>query len=223
MTASTCNPRGTIYRYYLCGEVNRKGTKACTVRSVPAPELERFVVDRLRDLGSDPKLLQDTIEAVIADRVQNKPTLETEQRSLQAAYEASRSEAKRLVVALAQQSEGDSRSITERLAELDLRANQIETRLAEIQKAMLAMASRPIDRTDIANALSLFNPVWDGLKPREQARVLHLLIDHIDYDGEAGEIAITFHPTGISSLAHEVKASTKPPAENVAETQRKAS
>ena len=81
------------------------------------------------------------------------------------AYDASRSEAKRLVVALGQQSEGDSRFITERLAELDLRANQIETRLAEIQKAMLAMASRPIDRTDIANALSLFNPVWDGLKP----------------------------------------------------------
>ena len=65
--------------------------------------------------------------------------------------------------------------------------------------------------------------MWDGLKPREQARVLHLLIDHIDYDGEAGEIAITFHPTGISSLAHEVKASTKPPAENIAEAQRKAS
>ena len=47
------------------------------------------------------------------------------------------------------------------------------------------------------------------IKPREQARVLHLLIDHIhiDYDGEAGEVTITFHPAGLSSLAHEVKAS----------------
>jgi hypothetical protein len=51
--------------------------------------------------------------------------------------------------------------------------------------------AHPIDRTDIANALSLFNPVWNGLKPREQAPVLHLLIDHIDYDGEAGEIVIS--------------------------------
>ena len=29
-----------------------------------------------------------------------------------------------------------------------------------------------------------------------------------------GEIAIAFHLTGISSLAHEVKASVKPPAED---------
>ena len=203
--------------------MNRRGTKACTVRSVPAAELERFVVERLRDLGSDPKLLEDTIAAVIADRAQNKPALQIEQRDLQATYEAGRSEARRLVAALAQQTDGDSRSITERLAELDLRASQIETRQAEIQKAVLAMTSQPINHGDVANALSLFSPVWDGLKPREQARVLHLLIDHIEYDGEAHEVAISFHPAGIASLAREVKAAAKPPADEGAKARKRAS
>jgi site-specific DNA recombinase len=224
MSSTTARPRGTVYRYYLCGEVNRRGLSSCSVRRVSAAELERFVVARLRDMGADPKLLQDTIEAVVADRQRDKPQLEKELRSLRASYEAGRGEARKLVAALAEQTEGgDNRSITDRLAELDLRAAQIEVRIAEIQRTLVAMTSRPVDRTDVAHALSLFNPVWDGLKPREQARVLHLLIDHIDYDGDSSEVAITFHAAGIESLAREVAAAAKPPPDGAASAAGRAS
>jgi len=80
-----------------------------------------------------------------------------------------------------------------------------------------------VERKDVGHALSLFNPVWDGLRPREQARILHLLIDHIDYDGEAHEVAITLHPAGIESLSHEVQAAAKPPAGEPAGGARRAS
>jgi len=80
--------------------------------------------------------------------------LEKELRSLRASYEAGRGEARKLVAALAEQTEGgDNRSITDRLAELDLRAAQIEVRIAEIQRTLVAMTSRPVDRTDVAHAL----------------------------------------------------------------------
>jgi len=52
--------------------------------------------------------------------------------------------------------------------------------------------------------LPLFEPVWDTLAPRERARILHLLIEHVDYDGENGNVSITFHPTGIKTLADEL-------------------
>jgi hypothetical protein len=37
----------------------------------------------------------------------------------------------------------------------------------------------------------------------ERARILRLLIDHIAFDGVAGEMAIEFRPVGIKLLAAE--------------------
>jgi site-specific DNA recombinase len=45
--------------------------------------------------------------------------------------------------------------------------------------------------------------VWDALVPREQANLLQLLIERVDYDGVAKEVAITFRPAGTASLAAE--------------------
>lgn len=55
--------------------------------------------------------------------------------------------------------------------------------------------------------MTLFDPVWDALVPKERARVLHLLIEQIDSDGASGKVSITFHPAGVHLLAQDVKAS----------------
>ena len=39
---------------------------------------------------------------------------------------------------------------------------------------------------------------------REEARVLQLLVERVDYDGRTDDIAITFHPTGIKTLAEQI-------------------
>lgn len=55
----------------------------------------------------------------------------------------------------------------------------------------------------MAAALSLFSPVWDQLTPREQCRVMSLVVERVGYDGEAGSVALTFRPNGIHALAQE--------------------
>jgi hypothetical protein len=54
----------------------------------------------------------------------------------------------------------------------------------------------------------MFDPVWDALVPGKQASLLQLLIERVDYDGQAREVAITFRPTGIASLAGEQRSAT---------------
>jgi site-specific DNA recombinase len=46
--------------------------------------------------------------------------------------------------------------------------------------------------------------VWDSLAPREQARLVQLLIEKVEYDGVNGRVAITFYPAGIRTLADEL-------------------
>ena len=60
------------------------------------------------------------------------------------------------------------------------------------------------DKThEAAKALAAFDPVWETLTLREQARVLNLLIQRVDYNGDKGTVSVTFHPSGIETLSRE--------------------
>ena len=165
-----------------------------------ADQLEQFVVERIKGIGRDPALLADTIAVLTADREAQRPTLEKEQRMLQVELQAGQRESKGLVAALGGQS-GGGRAITERLAEVDERAGQIDRRLTEIHEALLAIEGATVSPDEVARALEMFDPVWEALVPKEQANLLALLVERIDYDGQGGAVAITFRPTGIANLA----------------------
>jgi hypothetical protein len=72
-----------------------------------------------------------------------------------------------------------------------------------VREAVLKLQRESIDRREVSAALSVFDPVWEQLAPKEQARVIGLLVERVAYDGKAGTVAITFHPTGIKALAQE--------------------
>lgn len=53
----------------------------------------------------------------------------------------------------------------------------------------------------VARALAEFDGVWTALTPREQTRLVELLVETVEYDGGVGTVAITFHPAGIRALS----------------------
>jgi site-specific DNA recombinase len=77
-------------------------------------------------------------------------------------------------------------------------------RASEIDAELAALDGELVDEAEVATALADFNAVWDCLAPREQARVIELLVERVEYDGQAGKIAITFRPSGIKALAGEL-------------------
>jgi len=207
MTSSFARSHGKTYRYYKCTATNRRGADACKVRSLPADEFERYIVDRIREMSRNPKLVRSTAERVREDREKAIPALSKEKADLGDELERCRKEAKRLLATLANEEGGDGRFVTERLAELDARAGQIERRLTDITEQIVNIKRATIKPDDIDAVMTLFDPVWDALVPKERARVLHLLVEQIDYDGASGRVSITFHPAGVSLLAQDVKAS----------------
>ncbi len=206
MTSSYGMAHGKTYRYYKCASVNRQGTAACPVRSLPAEEFERYIVERVRAMSKNPQLVRKTAERVQLERQKDVPALDAEKERLEEELARSRKEAKRLVAALAEQKNGDGKFITERLGELDARAGQIERRLTEIAEQVVNIERSTIQPDDIDAVLTLFDPVWDALIPRERARVLQLLVEQVEYDGQNGRVSITFHPAGVALLAQDAKA-----------------
>ena len=60
------------------------------------------------------------------------------------------------------------------------------------------------DQQAVAESLALFDPVWEALTPHERCQALQLLVEKVDYDGNAGQIAITFQQGGIQALADQL-------------------
>lgn len=76
-------------------------------------------------------------------------------------------------------------------------------RRPEIEEARGGQAAGDCEDADVAAALAEFDVVCEALAPREQARVLELLIARVDHDGECGSAANTFHLATIAGIDHE--------------------
>ena len=62
-----------------------------------------------------------------------------------------------------------------------------------------------VDEGDLRDALAGFTPIWDQLFPREQERILRLLIERVTYDPDGGDLDIDLRPCGIETLADEAR------------------
>ena len=57
-----------------------------------------------------------------------------------------------------------------------------------------------IEPAAIETALREFSAVWDELTPGEQAKILHLLLEKVDFDVRDGTVSVSFRSCGLKQL-----------------------
>jgi site-specific DNA recombinase len=199
------------YRYYVCSGAQKRGWDTCPSKSVPASEIEQFVVEQIKCIGRDPALLHETLAQARAQDEACLSALETEQRTLAKDLARGHAEVRKLSGQI--RPGEDNNPIIARLADLQERIGLVEDRGRKVREQIQAIHHQLVDEGQAAQALAVFDPVWEALTPREQARVIGLLVARIDYDGSEGKVRIGFHPTGIKTLADELAGQGK---ENIA-------
>ena len=183
------------YRYYTCTNATKRGRAACPTKSLPAAEIERAVADQISCIGRDPELLQDTL-AEARNRTDASIKRHTrERRDIKRALARHHAE-----IRCAAAGDGDTAA---RITELTDRVRDAEARMAELDTKLAELNDELVGESDVVAAFSDFDNVWSALILREQSRLLHLLIDRIDYDVADGCIEVTFHATGIKSLGED--------------------
>jgi site-specific DNA recombinase len=201
MTPSHSTKNGTTrYRYYICTNAQKRGWKACPSPSIPAAEIERFVIDQICCIGQDPGLLRLTIAQAQAQVRSQLEELNAERSSLARDLARWNADVRRCAE---QTTRGSESPAVARLADLHDRIGTGERRLAEIQDEVVALERDLIDEAEVTRALAAFDPVWEALTSHEQAHLIGLLVERVDYDGRQGIISITFHAAGIQTLADE--------------------
>jgi site-specific DNA recombinase len=201
--AHTTRKGSKRYRYYVCTNAQKRGWDCCPSKSIPAGEIERFVVEQIRCIGKDPALAAETFKAARAQTDVRAAELEFERRGLDRERVRWDAEVHQVLQHAAAVGQGGSPDLS-RLADLQERIRLGEQRTAEIKQEILALGGAAIDETEVALALSVFDPVWESLTPHEQGRIVQLLVEQVDYDGARDKVAITFHPSGVKALADEL-------------------
>ena len=173
----TFTTRGTVrHRYYTCNRAHNEGKDACPGCRVPAGKFEGFVAQQIRAMGCDDALLTQTATAAAKTAVRRRRDLELERRRL----------AHRLG------GDGDDAAVA-------------KGELAAIDAELAAIGNGTVDTDRLALAISSFEPVWAELFPREQERILRLLIERITYHPDTGDADIDLRPCGIETLAREAR------------------
>jgi site-specific DNA recombinase len=185
------------YRYYVCGTAMQEGWANCPSPSVPAGEIERFVVEQIQTIGTDEDLLNQTIGQIESRSEQLRDDLKAERKSLQRQL---RNDHEKLR-AIAANVTNNGRVAG--LPELQKRIDAAEDRLKAIAGELQSLEAQAIETADVRRLLAGFEELWQTIQPREQVRLIALLVDRVDFDGVAGNVGITFHDTGMQSLTAE--------------------
>jgi site-specific DNA recombinase len=202
MTPTYTTRNGTKrYRYYVCSQAQKRGWQTCPSKSIPAGEIEQFVVEQIQSLGRDQALLQEVFAQVRKQDETRTAELEAEQQGLEQDLARWHGEIRTLSGQL--QPGDDNSSLIARLADLQERIGRVEGRVQKVREQIHAIHYQLFDEDEAALALSVFEPVWESLTPREQARVVQLLVQQVEYDGAQSKVSIAFRPTGLKTLADE--------------------
>ncbi|MEO2035921.1 MAG: recombinase family protein [Planctomycetaceae bacterium] len=189
------------YRYYVCINAQKRGWHNCPSKSIPAAEIERFVVDQIRAVARDPYIVTATLAEASKQTNESLVALEAERRSTDRDLARANTEMRSLALE-AIGCEDDSPA-TKRLADAQERVRLGEIRLTEIREETIRLRAEAVSEDEVVTALGDFDPMWESLSPREQARLLQLLIERVEYDGDGGTVSVTFRPSGIKALAEE--------------------
>ncbi len=195
---------GRLYRYYRCLSSMRNGATSCPSRSISADRVESFVVDRIRCIGRDPALREETFRQAMVQVAAQRRGLKAERKRLERDLAAASADVERLVGAVSRVTGPAADAIATELTRAQERLGALEARIREVRAHEAALAAQEINEADLARALEAFDPIWEVLLTPEKERLLRLIVERVTYDGATKQLQITFHPTGIATLAADL-------------------
>lgn len=188
--------KGRKFFYYKCLSVTKMDKTACVVRSVPAGEIERFVLERLDQLSREHGLVDRIVERARSKTGNELPGKREEYRLAQAemgriqveeanyagilAKEGVQSKAYGFVIQQIEKSADKKKEVQEKLQRAEMEIQRLE--------------SQQIDAEVIRRNFTNFQNVFGKLNPGEQNELLRLLIKEIIYDGVESKMKITYRP-----------------------------
>ncbi|TWU38665.1 DNA-invertase hin [Novipirellula aureliae] len=179
------------YRYYVCSKADKQGYEACDSPSIPAGQIEDFVVRELRTIAADDELIRD-----IYDRAheQSREKVTDQHNEMNLLQERIRNDYKEL------NHFATNKASVDHIAAVQERITDNEQRYNSLKLLVDQHRDETISYVEIRDALHQFDEMWDAMSRKERCRLIELIIQTVNFDAAAGTIDILFQTTGIKTL-----------------------
>jgi site-specific DNA recombinase len=153
------------YHYYVCMTAQKQGWDACPGGSLPAGDLERFVIDQVRARAQKAA----TLDAIVDRAIE-------------------------LLAETAAQRRGKREELSRELVDTDSAETvvRIDAQIAELDRRIATDEARLIDRDELVGAVEAFDPVWGAMLHAEREMLIRELISGVTYDAVRQSITVTF-------------------------------
>ncbi len=180
-------------------KATKRGHKTCPRPSLPAEEVERFVVAQLQSLTIDETLLNETSHRVSRTINDKGDTLRKELSLLN----ESLVNLERAIEAISIPTGDDAREVKrlDSLASLTEQQTRDLRRRSELQDQLAKIQAGAPDRFTIMNAIKNLQGLWEHLTMGERSRLMTQLVTSIDHDPSDSTLSITLSPIGLKSFA----------------------
>jgi site-specific DNA recombinase len=194
MTHTFTQRKEKLYRYYTCGSANSAGHQECPQPTLPAAEIEEAVIEQIRSIGLDRSLQAEVLRQTEAGIAEEREILTAEREQFCRDRVFQESELRRFAM------EPSSPAVATMIADLHEKIAKTKVRLAELDEQLEDLESEHIAETDVTRAFGDFDQLWRTLSSRQQAKLISLIVERVEYDAGRGTMAICFHDTAIGTL-----------------------
>jgi site-specific DNA recombinase len=186
------------YGYYICSNAQKRGWDHCPSQSVPADQMERTVLEQISKVGKDPERLQKILTEASKQRHVRLTALESERRRLERELQI-------LTENLLQKTgaSDDGKQSVSGFETIQENIGHVERRLAETQELRQALQQTELQLEPAAQAFMALEQGFDELPVIEQARLIRLMVQRVDYDGAQSKLALTLDPAGLVEVLKE--------------------
>ncbi len=180
--------------HYVCAKAQRTGAN-CQTRSVSEPVIKAVVIRQIRRIGSEPRIVARALATADDQRRSSVADLTLERQAAHGDLAGLGTELRKT-----RNASSSDQPMTNGIADLQDRIDTTERRLREILQELESLDGHVVDENDLRTVLARFEPVWESLNSREQARIICSLIDRIAYNGRTNKVTVSFRSTGIREM-----------------------
>ncbi len=181
-----------LYRYYVCGHANKAGWAKCPSKSLPADQVESFIVNQIKGLMQDPALVDRIVARCNARTHTRIHELESEQATLKRDFDRGQLE----LQATAKEAATNVHAAA-RLADLHDKTAKVGSRLKEVEQELGQVRALVVSTESVDASMRDFESVWKKLVPKEQGALLQALIKRIEYDPHKQPMSVVFNESGL--------------------------
>ncbi|MHC4124614.1 MAG: recombinase family protein [Planctomycetota bacterium] len=186
--------RKELHYYYQCTRNSHGGNGACSMKYVPAPEIEKAVLKKLKGMSVDKKLIGKIVKEA------NKSTESTlksllKDRRIQENKLLPIKDAVKNIVAVISKGKGMDKikSLSEELKELELQKDQIEKDINVIDFEINQVRQQVLNAKIMHESLTNFSQIYESATPLELKELLPRFVERITWKPTEIEIALFNH------------------------------